>query len=299
MPCTRSAPPTRRGTRRRTREWPLPAVAGGGLAAPRTGRNRPRFLASPTPPPLPTIPQAVITSPIRASTPTLHGAMPPVVRLTVRPLPISGSAWPGTLWWDELGGLAHEAANEVIAEGEPNGGLKGLGSLIGVGVPDVFLLPAPAVDQDRHRVRVAPNRVAAVDLPQPAILATAERRLGDAVDHRRVVVHHRSRLELLANPHGLLGVLGEDAAAQAIPRVVGESHSLVLVRDPHDGDHRAEGLFAHQVHVVGQVDNDGGPVEQALGGVGLAADQDGRPLGPGVLDVAADDVQLPAPEQRA
>ena len=58
------------------------------------------------------------------------------------------------------------------------------------------------------------------------------------------------------DPLALAGVLGPDRAGQAVDRVVGDADRVVLVGEGLDGEHRTEGLLAHDAHPGAHVAQD-------------------------------------------
>jgi hypothetical protein len=97
------------------------------------------------------------------------------------------------------------------------------------------------------------------------------------------------------------GVLGEDRGTEPVGRVVGQADGLLGVGDPHDGQRRAEGLLAHDVHRVVDADEHRRLVPVAALPVvpARAADDDLRALRTRVVDMALDDVDLRREGDRA
>src|SRR5438105_5837409 len=92
-----------------------------------------------------------------------------------------------------------------------------------------------------------------VNAPQAARLHSTPRRLGSRMRVERVVVHHRAGEELVGDAIRFRLVAREHVCRQAIGRIVGQPHGLVVGAEGHDGQHRAEGLVPHDGHLVGYV----------------------------------------------
>jgi len=96
-------------------------------------------------------------------------------------------------------------------------------------------------------------------------------------------------------------VAGPQAGGQAIGRVVGAQHQVIDVGPAHDGEHRAEDLFAGHAGTLGTIEEharlDEVPAFQVLGAA-ATANQFGALL-LAALQVALDRIQLPRGHQRA
>src|SRR5207247_8730452 len=154
-------------------------------------------------------------------------------------------------------------------------------------------LHAEAVDDDRLLRAELADTARAVAVADAALLPAAHRHLGDRVVDEHVVDAHRARLDAARDARAAGPVLGPHAGIEAVARVVGEADGLLLVAHAHDRDDRTEGLVAHHVHVVVDVDQDGGlEVEPRQIGAALAAGQHLRAPPDGLPHVAA---RLPGP----
>ena len=118
-------------------------------------------------------------------------------------------------------------------------------------------LGCSARDEQRLLLGVLADAVGAVARAQPAGLGAAHRQLERGVVDVRVVDAHGARLDAARDRLAARDVLGEDRAAQAVGRVVGQADGLLGVGHLHDRQRRAEGLLAHALHRVVDVDQHG------------------------------------------
>src|SRR3954471_19193037 len=99
---------------------------------------------------------------------------------------------------------------------------------------------------------------------------------------------------------GTLGVRAPDAAREAVVRVVGDRHGVVLVVVGDHADHRTEDLLAGDRHRVVDVGEERRLDEVAARAAGAAAAEDQlRTLGPAGGDVALDARALRLADERA
>src|SRR2546427_10926657 len=154
-------------------------------------------------------------------------------------------------------------------------------------------LHAEAIDDDRLLRAELADAARAVAVADAALLPAAHRHLGDSVVDEHVVDAHGARLDAASDARAACEVPGPHAGVEAVARVVGEADRLLLVAHAHDGDHRAEGLVAHHVHVVVDIYQDGRlEVEARQIGAALAPRQHLRAARDGVLHVALDLLDL-------
>lgn len=89
---------------------------------------------------------------------------------------------------------------------------------------------------------------------------------------------HTAGLDAAGDADGAVDVPGPDGAAQAVGVVVGHADDLVLILEFDDTGHGPEDLFLGHAHIVGDVRQQGGAHEAALGqlavGDSLAATDD-------------------------
>src|SRR3954453_12531698 len=71
-------------------------------------------------------------------------------------------------------------------------------------------------------------------------------------------------VDLVCDPRGLVGVVGEHVGAEPVRRVVGELDRLLLVLGPEDHGHRSEQLLAERVGVAADAGEDAGRVDRAV-----------------------------------
>src|SRR5262245_50545913 len=117
--------------------------------------------------------------------------------------------------------------------------------------------PAPADVLDLRVFLEPPAPALAADA---ALLEAAER----GVDEVEAVVDpHRAGADAACERHGARRVTGVDRAAEAVGRVVGDAHRLVVVAEGDHGHHRPEDLLAGDADVVRDVAEDGGLDEPA------------------------------------
>src|SRR6266849_5406719 len=154
-------------------------------------------------------------------------------------------------------------------------------------------LHAEAVDDHALLRAELADAALAVAGADAALLPAAHRHLGDRVVDHHVVHAHRARLYAAGDARAARQVPGPHAGVEAVARVVGQADRLLLVADAHDRDHRPEGLVAHDVHLVVDVDQHG-RLEEEAGQVGapLAARQHLGAARDRVLHVALDLVDL-------
>src|SRR5690242_1975680 len=114
-----------------------------------------------------------------------------------------------------------------------------------------------------------------------------------------VVDPHGPVPEAPGDPLGLAGVLRPHRAGQAVDRVVGDAHRLVLGPERLDGEDRPERLLVHHPHAGVAAVEDGRAVE--VPGVALAPAAAGEPgtLGEAGLHVRLDLGQVTGRDQRA
>ena len=102
-----------------------------------------------------------------------------------------------------------------------------------------------------------------------AIAGAAVRRFGDAVITGDVVDHDRAGVEARGEFAAAASAGGPDTRAEGKRRIVGERDGFVGVFYHLNRENRAEGFFAHQVHGVIDLSDDGG-VEKIRAEVGAA-----------------------------
>ncbi len=115
--------------------------------------------------------------------------------------------------------------------------------------------------------------LATVHAPEAAPPRAAERQVREDVVDQVIVDQHAAHIQLARDAARPPAIARPDTGVQTIDRLVGEVHSLLIVRDRHDRQHGTERLFSHQLHLVAHTDDDGGSVEVA-GPVDLPATQE-------------------------
>ena len=111
--------------------------------------------------------------------------------------------------------------------------------------------------------------------------------------HHALVDADHAGLHLLADAPALADVVGVEVAGQTDGGVVGEVDGLLLLGELHDGEDGAEDLVLEDLHLGGEVGEDGGVVVEAAE-VALAAAVDALgALGHGLVDHGDDPLELP------
>src|ERR1019366_2267080 len=148
-------------------------------------------------------------------------------------------------------------------------------------------------DSDGLRFHVLVDALDAPLAADAAVLVAAEGQIaGDArtaVDADRAGAHAPRHLE---RP---FRVAGNHIAEETIVAVVGNADRILIVFVCNDRQHRAEDLFARDLHVIGDIDEAGGFDEEsaALVGPDFAASQQARALLLAGLNIAHDAILLP------
>ena len=139
-----------------------------------------------------------------------------------------------------------------------------------------------------------PQRMLAVDPPEAARLHSAPGCLGGSVRVQRVVVHHRTRRELVGEALRPGPILREHVRREPVTRVVGQPDRVLLGAEGHDREHRPERLLPHDGHVGRRVGQHGGLHETRAFGRHLdpATGEDLRSALPGFLEVPPHDLHL-------
>ena len=102
-----------------------------------------------------------------------------------------------------------------------------------------------------------------------------------------VGVHpHGSGLQRIGDFDSSVQVLGVDCSGETVGGLVAELDGFVLGLELGDGADGAEDLFLHDLHVLGDVGEDGGFDEEALVALAVAADFDSGACVLAGLDVA-------------
>src|SRR5262249_51266609 len=161
-------------------------------------------------------------------------------------------------------------------------------------------LRAEAIDHDRLYLAIALQAELSVHAPEAALLGAAEGRFGNPIGDHAVVDHRAARRHRPGQLDAAPLVARPDARVQSVARVVGEPQPLLLVAYPHHGHQRAEALLAHHQHLVVDVGEHGGLVEESgIRRIASASREDAGAATPRVLHVLLDDLELARPAERA
>src|SRR6201995_3864507 len=161
----------------------------------------------------------------------------------------------------------------------------------GVGVPGRFALGGEAGDDERLGAAELADPLGAVAVADPRLLPAAHRHVGGEVVDQYVVDVDGAALDPAGDPFGV-AALAEDRAGEAVAGVVGEAQRLLGVAHLHHADDRAEGLVAHHLHRVVDVDQDGRFEVVAGALTPLAPGQRSGAVGERVVDLVLDDRRL-------
>src|SRR5690606_15740064 len=150
------------------------------------------------------------------------------------------------------------------------------------------VVAAAALERDPAHLRELVDAGLAAVPPEPAEADAAEGHVRLVVDRAVVDVRH-ARAQAPRDREAALLVARDDAGREPVLRVVRELDGLVDALDRDDRCDRAEGLLAHDLHVLRDAGQHGRLEEEALV---LAAAEHLRALLDGVVDLIANLVEL-------